>query len=799
MVMERTTAGGGGSEADLKARLDDLSTRRISPLDLMPQEDLREKLVDLVLNGQPRGADRETSMMFGLLRKSLVARTVDDTRVVVFGGGSGLSNIIGGDSRRAGWMRRPFNGLKEIFPLTRSVVCVTDDGGSTGELMKDLPLVALGDIRHVLLSSIQLEKLQKRYGLSVPAAIITADILARIFNYRFDRRPDNRQAILNGCGDDFQRLPPSLKDFLDLLIEQLFTDSRFAETLERPHCLGNLLLAASAYREIDSAYDNVALAERQDLLRNALLIGLNSLSLYLGAAEQAVLPCTSTPAQLRLIYTNGVQITGESKSSLARRGVPVDRVYVDFHDTPAVYDDIFKNIREADILILAPGSLYSSIIPIFSVPGLADCVRENKHALKVLVSNLWVQAGETDLSIADPERKFHVSDMIRAYERNIPGGTSGLFREVLCLSLRDVPASVLQRYAVEGKVPIYLDRDIVKKQGYLPLECGIFSKEAMAERGVIQHDPSILAQAIKTLYITGEIDPEQGQSDILAPDGAAAACLSGDVQCPVMPCLKYRKIEEILGEIEVKHAENGGCVLDADKIRTDIRDIIWKHQDIPLAHLHYVRGIRCIDLEEWRRDQRWDNVFSFFEPADRCIMIRRDQFDVPQRLELAFLIALGESLLGDYARDKAMKEVLLDGLRLGKVYHLKLRAEGERSCYFSSAELRRYLSLARMLPTDDPCLFTRLINGDEGFTPPGLFMGLMYAWYLDNRLASHIEYKMSAIKIRQSDLIPEQLKMVERRKKIIGFFREVVFSAVNRQGNNDQRKKNGYEHEDTRH
>ena len=62
-----------------------------------------------------------------------------------------------------------------------------------------------------------------------------------------------------------------------------------------------------------------------------------------------------------------------------------------------------------------------------------------------------MQAGETDLSIADPERKFHISDMIRAYEKNIPGGTKGLFNEVLCISLKDIPASVLQRCAVEAE------------------------------------------------------------------------------------------------------------------------------------------------------------------------------------------------------------------------------------------------------------------------------------------------------------------------------------------------------------
>ena len=648
-------------------------------------------------------------------------------------------------------------------------------------MLKDLPLVALGDIRHVLISSIQLEKLQKGYGLSVYEAREVAATLSRIFNYRFEICPDGPVSMLQDSGARLEHLPSSLAGILHSLIEHLFDDPRLAKTLTRPQCLGNLLLAAAVYKEIDPNLDNNMLARQPDLLHRALFSGLASLAEFFGAEEQAVLPCTSTPAQLRVLYANGVQITGESKSSFAKRGVAVDRVHVDFHGEPKVYDEIFDDIRLADILILAPGSLYSSIIPIFRVPGLADCVRENLHALKILVSNLWVQAGETDLSIADPERKFHVSDMIRAYERNIPGGTAGLFHEVLCLSLRDVPASVLQRYAVEGKIPIYLDRDIVQKQGYIPLECGIFSKEALEDRGVIQHDPTILAQAIKTLFIVEECFPDKK----LLAHAAQRSIIDDEAVSiqPLLPCQKYWKIAGILDRLEIRHEDRNGCSLDTAAIRAEICEIIWKHHDIPLAHLGYVRSIRCIDIEDWRRDQRWDNVFSFFDPEECCIVIRRDQFEIPQKLEVAFLIALGESLLGDYAAEKVMDSIEIDGLNLGKVYHLKLKKEEERTCYFTEKELSQYLELTRMLPTNNPCHYTRLINGEEGFTPPGLFMGLMYAWYLENQLASHIEYKMTVLKIRESDLIPEQLKMLARRKKIISFFREVVFSAASGEGN----------------
>ncbi len=79
-------------------------------------------------------------------------------------------------------------------------------------------------------------------------------------------------------------------------------------------------------------------------------------------------------------------------------------------------------IAEADLIVFAPGSLYTSIIPVLQVPGLADAVRANSRAVKILVANLWAQRGETDLVSDDPKRRFYVSDLIHAYQRNIPGG-----------------------------------------------------------------------------------------------------------------------------------------------------------------------------------------------------------------------------------------------------------------------------------------------------------------------------------------------------------------------------------------
>jgi uncharacterized cofD-like protein len=758
-----------------KSVINDLRKTRYSPLDLLPQNSLREKFVDLVIQGVPEGVYEDAQASLAQLREKLIGSEADDAKVVIFGGGTGLSNILGGDSRRSDWVEAPFNGLKKQFPNTRSIVCITDNGGSTGELLKDLPLIAIGDIRHVLLSSIQLCNLQKKYSLDSQEAHKAVSVLSTLFNLRFSGPLVQNDARLTSCLVKLRNLPTSLENYLQYLIKFLFEDARLTKTLLRSHCLGNLLCAAAIYRELSVTDAPTHLNVEKQLMDGAVCSGLNSLSRVLGCGEDAVLPCTPTPAQLRVLYSNGVEITGEHKLGVVDRGVPIESIDVDYCDVPVVYPEMTEAIESADIIIFAPGSLYSSIIPVLRVPGLASSVRKNDKALKVLVSNLWVQEGETDLSSVDPARNFYVSDMLDAYEKNIPGGTAGLFNEILCVSLKDIPASILQRYAVEGKMPIYLDQENLIQRNCYPVECDIFSKKALVQRGVIQHDPSRLALAIKALYSGHCGFSYESHDQVIQKQKAdsTSGLIESNTYC-IYPHEKFSAIKNRLKNLEVIFV-GSHAGLTSDFIKNAIAEILWDHSVVPLSHLQYFKDIHCIDQENWDRDQKWDNVFSFFDLNDRCIKIRTDQVLDKGSLEVGFMIALGESLLGNYASSKVMENININSIHLGRVYHLHLSDDDARICYFSGEQLKTFLLLSRMCPTVDPHHYTRLINSNEGFTPPGLHMGLLYAWYIDNRFATHIEYKMSVLKINRSGLIPEQLKMASRRRNMIQFFREVVF------------------------
>ncbi len=738
-----------------------------TPFDLLPQVEVREKLASLVVHGIPGGLSGPVAEQLELFRDQLRETSCDDVNVVVFGGGSGLSNIIGGDSRQPEWLQRPFEGLKRVFPKTSSVVCVTDNGGSTGEMLKDLDMIAIGDIRHVLISSIQAVRLQKCYQLSRSDVQKTVTTLAKLFNFRFDEPLTDAHPAWDEIASDIRTLPVTLASFLEGLVSFLKNNKTLSLLLQRPHCMGNLLIAAAVflYKE-----------QNNSGIHDALSCGLNTLAGTIGVGEGAVLPCTSTPAGLVVRYGNGVEIPGEHKLETARRGIPVAGTRVEYCGEVKVHKEIFQNIAAADIILYAPGSLYSSIIPVLQTPGIVDAIRKNRHALKMLVSNIWVQEGETDLVFQNPDRRFYVSDMIQAYERNIPGGTAGLFKEILCVSLQDIPASILQRYAVEGKMPIYVDRQTLIDRGFVPVECDIYSTFLLQTRGVIQHDAYNLARVLRGLYHGRSLYHDKESERILG-SAAADQIQRRSTTTMMSPRRRYIALFDRIEEITV--VDNGTKLpVGTAGLKQILVDILWDNPVIPLSHLDFFTRVELVSSSSWNREQKWDNVFSYFDPENGALKFRVEDLTSRNNIELAFFVALGESLLGNYALKKEMQPVAMNGCPLGRVFHLYLRPEQQRKCYLNEKQLADFLVLGRMCPAErEPGHYTRLLNRDEGFTPPGLLMGLTYAWYIDNRLATHIEYKMSLLKIGKSDLIPNQLRMAERREKMISFFRDVVFRS----------------------
>ena len=684
-----------------------------------------------------------------------------DMRVVVLGGGTGLSTVVGGNSQLAGWPANPDVGLKRIFPHLDVVVCTTDDGGSTGELLKRLPMIGIGDARKLCLSMIDTSRLAAHYGIDGAQARVVLRLIHRVFNHRFAEDCSGYHQVADPLQVAPESLraacPPALRDLLCRLGSFVSPGGEGPAVPPAGQCLGNLLLTAAIFSEARGRFGQPpALPE--------LMKGIDRITRAIGARPGRLHPATATPGQLIFRYANGVEVRGQSKSSTSRRGVPVERVYPDLHDAPAVSAEVTRILRSADLIILAPGSLYTSSIAALQVPGVADAIRENRHALKVLGANLWVEEGETDIAQRDNGRGFLVSELLEAYERNVPGGRSGLFHCVLTANLQHVSGNILRNYALEGKRPIYLDRQNVEAMGVQPVESTIFSMEHLNDSGFIHHDPAKFALAVRTLLFARWNGGQERESGALSAQKTA-------------PGQAYRQGEPLLCDYWAAI----GASLAAREchppfLRDVMLDLAWRHRDIRIGHFDFVEGFRIVRADAWKRSIEWDSVLGYYDAEDRHIKIHDQALANPKQLRGNLLIALGEALLGRYIGERTWLDG--DGTRHwgARCYRIRLLPPGERACFLSPEQLHAYLRLARMVPhPDEPDTYGIALNDDEGFIPPGLLFGLMYAWYLDNASAPIMENEMAILRWDEATLIPHQAHEYHRKKALVDFFRKEVF------------------------
>ena len=712
-----------------------------------------EPLVGAVLGGgdAPPG-------LRDLVRESLDC-DVADTRVVVLGGGTGLSTVVGGNSQLADWPDDPFVGLKQLFPRLDVVVCTTDDGGSTGLLARQLPMIGIGDLRKSCLSLVSSARLRKTYRLTEDGAREAARVIHRVFNHRFAGGPDDARVLR----DPVRAAPPAWRAACPRRLAAGFCElggyvaegGRGPAIAPRGHCLGNLLLTAAVFR---SARGNA----RRPPDTGALRRGLDAVGRLIGVPTGRLHAATATPGELTFRYANGVVVRGQRKSASARRGFPVDRVEVRFAGPVDVDPAVLRAIREADLIVFAPGSLYTSMIPILQVRPIPRAIRNNRRALKVLAANLWIQEGETDISPGDEARGYLVSELIEAYDRNVPGGVSGLFGVILTANLGHLPGHILRNYALEGKLPIDLDRPRVEAMGFQPVEAPLFLPARVADSRPIHHDAPRFALAVRALAAARHTMPPPRAGARPAPAPARPA-RSGRLLCR-----HHAAVRQALARKQFQPA----------RLRRILEELAWDNRDIAPAHLAFFDRVQAVPAAAWHRSTEWDNVLGYFDPQDRRVKLHARLLDDPVRLREDLLIALGESLLGRYIESRRWLEGPAAGLRDARCYEIRLQAVRDRDCFLDDRPLRAYLCLARMVPDhDDPRVFRITLNANEGFLPPGLRFGLLYAWYLDNACGGVMEYEMSLLKWPPGSLIPHQAEERARKQALVDFFRDEVFGT----------------------
>ncbi len=242
---------------------------------------------------------------------------------------------------------------------------------------------------------------------------------------------------------------------------------RFTEGILAGQNFGNLMIAA-----LNGIYGNFedAVAKTHDILR----------------VKGRVIPVTGADIHLCAELMNGQIVCGESKiqPAVLESGSPINRVFLE-PSGPEAEAGAIEAIRQADIIVMGPGSLYSSIIVNFLVHGISEALLAST-AIKVLVCNVMTQPGETDgYSIYD-----HV-DKANAYI-----GRDAI--DYVIMNNQPVAGIYLSRYTRDGAKQLLPTKEDLEKLRGRGIEV-IENNFADVRLGYIRHDAVGIANTILTL------------------------------------------------------------------------------------------------------------------------------------------------------------------------------------------------------------------------------------------------------------------------------------------------------------
>jgi uncharacterized cofD-like protein len=200
------------------------------------------------------------------------------------------------------------------------------------------------------------------------------------------------------------------------------------------------------------------------------------------AVRGEVLPATLCDVNLWAELADGRRIEGES--SITEAGGSIRTIGCTPANPPAL-PKALQAIREADFIIIGPGSLYTSVIPNLLVPEIASEIAQ-RQIPRIYVCNMMTQPGET--------QGYTVADHIRAIDSACG---QPLFTAVL--AQRKVPsAKALIRYAQEQSHPVFLDREAVAQLGRRIVLANVMEEDP--ETGYVRHNPQQLARVLLRWY-----------------------------------------------------------------------------------------------------------------------------------------------------------------------------------------------------------------------------------------------------------------------------------------------------------
>ena len=247
------------------------------------------------------------------------------------------------------------------------------------------------------------------------------------------------------------------------LMENLF-QYRFKEGELEGHSFGNLFIATLS--KITGDFHQ-GVKKSSDVL----------------AIRGQVLPSTLHDMKLYAKLENGNTVKGES--NIPETEGKIKKLSIDPADCEAL-PEALQAIKQADAVILGPGSLYTSVLPNLLIENLAAEIKKT-DALKIYACNVMTQPGETD--------DYTASEHVQAIYDHI----GEQIIDYVLVNDGEVEEELLEKYAEEGAYPVEVDWNQLLEQN---LE--IISEDLINQTDLVRHDPDKLAQVIMNLIFAKE-------------------------------------------------------------------------------------------------------------------------------------------------------------------------------------------------------------------------------------------------------------------------------------------------------
>ena len=198
------------------------------------------------------------------------------------------------------------------------------------------------------------------------------------------------------------------------------------------------------------------------------------------AVTGKVLPVTLDDMQLVAQLENGNKVYGESQipNEAIKQSSKIKKLMIQPEDAEPLLEAL-QAIKEADAVVMGPGSLYTSVISNLLVKKISAAVRRSS-ALKIYISNVMTQPGETD--------NFTVSDHIKTLRKY--GGRDIV--ECVIANSGKIPKDIKEQYLSDNSVAVEVDEKEIKNLG-VDL---ILDNIAKIKDGTVKHDSNKLAEGV---------------------------------------------------------------------------------------------------------------------------------------------------------------------------------------------------------------------------------------------------------------------------------------------------------------